>query len=464
MQPAQHPGTLAAILIFSMTAAGCAGIALPGTPTLAPQPTSTPTDPLATQPVSATVLPSTTPEGACPPLNSNLLDEMRAIESEVADLRGLSPQTGMQRELLDPQLLRERIEDDVLQEYGEEAAVNDSLLYSLLGFVQPGLDLRQLYAALLAEQAAGFYDPETDEMVIVCGGGFGGIERLTYVHEYTHVLVDQVYDPRTTLGYSQPGCQEDIDRCRAIQALIEGDASLLEEQWLRTFGRQQDLTDILAFFDRIEMPAYDSAPGYIQAEMMFPYLQGLAFVRAIYLQDGWAGVDALYQNPPLSSEQILHPERFPRDAPVQLPPPDMEETLGVGWTEVENGTFGEWNTYMLLLEQLEQDAAQGAAEGWGGDFLLAFQKEDSGEGALLLLTQWDTIRDAREFVEAFRSYGTARFGEPSADSASGLEWNADEPKVLFLRQSNQTLWILAPDIETRNAIRDAIRLPVWPTP
>ena len=464
MQPAQSQRMLAAILAISMAAAGCSEISSPSTPTLALQTTSPPTVPSATKTISATTLPDTMPDVACPPLGSGLLDEMRAIETEVADLRGLSPQAGLQRELLNPQQLGRRIEDDVLQEYGAVEAANDSLLYSLLGFIQPGLDLRQLYADLLAEQAAGFYDPETDEMVIVCGEEFGGIERLTYAHEYNHALVDQVFDPQTTLGYSERACLEDADRCSASQALIEGDASLLEEQWLRTFGREQDLTDILAFFDRFDMPIYDSAPAYLQAELTFPYLQGLAFVRTIYLQNGWAGVDALYQNPPLSSEQIMHPERYPRDIPVHLTPPDVEEPLGAGWTEVVNGILGEWNTYMLLLEQLDQDTAQVSAEGWGGDFLLAFQKEATGEGALILLTQWDTIRDAREFMDAFRSYGTARFGEPSGGSASSMEWSTDELDVLFLRQSNQTLWILAPDVETRSAVRDAIRLPIWPTP
>jgi hypothetical protein len=461
--PARRERNLAAFLALCLITAGCAQPA----PTPAPAPTQpttfayTPTVPPATPSSTATASP--VPEEACV-LSADEREEMRTIENEVATLRGLSPRAPQERVLLDAESLRGRVEADMLEDYTEQEAAKDALLFSLLGWIEPEVDLRQLYADLMAEQAAGFYDPEADEMVVLCGTEFGGLERLTYAHEYDHTLVDQAYDPTVTLNYADTDCESAYDRCLAAQALLEGDASLLQEQWLRTFGSQQDLTDILAFFDRFEMPIYDQAPEYIRAELTFPYLQGLLFVHSIYLQNGWAAVDSLYQNPPLSSEQILHPERYPRDLPVKLSVPDLQEKIGNGWRELARDTFGEWNTYMLLLGPLEEDAASRGADGWGGDFILLFQENRTGEGALLLVTQWDTLRDAREFVDAFRRYGTERFGELTVDTGSRLEWTGVGSSSLLLRQSNQTLWILAPDDETLNTLRSAIQLPLWPTP
>ena len=461
---------LTGLLTLVLITASCGQPIASFTPTPSPTPspraisTTTSAPPTLTLVATSAATASSTPENNCSTMSADDRVEMSVIESEVATLRGLSPRAPLQRVLLDDQSLGQRVEADMTHNYTQEQAEKDTLLFSLLGWIEPGMDLRQLYSDLMVEQAAGFYDAETDEMVVLCGTEFGGLEQLTYAHEYDHSLVDQAFNPTEALSYSDTACATEFDRCLAAQALIEGDATLLEEQWLRTFGSQQDLTDILSFFDRFEMPVYNAAPEYIQAQLTFPYLQGLLFVHSVYLQDGWAAVDALYQNPPLSSEQILHPERYPGDLPVKLPVPDLQELLGAGWTELALDTLGEWNTYMLLLGQLEEEAASAGAMGWGGDFLLLFRQELTGEGALLLVTQWDTIRDAREFVDALRQYGMSRFGEPIKDTGSEVEWSEATSSSLLVRQSNQTLWILAPDDETRSTLRRAIQLPLWPIP
>jgi len=389
---------------------------------------------------------------------------MQAVERQVSDLRGLKPRAALQRTLLDPAGLALRVEHDLLQGYGAEQAAQDAQAYALLGFIDPGLDLRQLYMELMAEQVAGFYDSITDEMVLACRADFNGVERLTYAHEFDHALVDQVFNPESSLELNETGCATRTDRCLAARALIEGDASLLQEQWLRTFGSAGDLGDLLAFLNQQAMPAFASAPVYIQAEMTFPYLEGLAFVRSIYLQGGWAAVDALYASPPRSSEQILHPDRYPRDQPVELQSPDLLGALGPGWSEATRDSLGEWRTLQLLLEQVDEETARAAAGGWGGDLLFVFEQVGSGSEALVLITQWDTLRDAREFAEAFEAYASARFGVSPAGSGTALEWESEHASAQLVRQSNQTVWILAPDAELRAALSAAIRLPLWPVP
>jgi len=448
-------GFAAALMLNSCQGSGRATI-IPASPTIAlPSPTETA--------VSSTVTPSleaTTDPSACPPLDADIRSQLTEIDSQVTQLRGLLPSNSVSRSLLTSDQLRERVLQDFLGDYTQEDALQEVRLLSLFGLLEPGIDLWQIYADLLSEQIAGFYDTENDDMTVICGSGFGGVERLTYAHEYAHVLQDQIFDIQDGLLYNNDACADDGERCSAVQALIEGDATLLQEQWLRTFAGDEDLSDLLEFLTAFEMPVFDGAPTYIQSELTFPYFWGLHFVRSLYLEGGWAAVDAAYQNPPLSSEQILHPERYPKDAPVDLVAPDSADEINSEWEKPVHDVLGEWVTLMLLNEYLPQDQASVAAEGWGGDLLLFFdQEEDSGE-ALALITQWDTMRDAHEFSAAFQDYGLARFGDPENSSTTSATWIYEDGISFFERVSNQTLWILAPDEQMLEILQKAIPLPV----
>jgi len=65
----------------------------------------------------------------------------------------------------------------------------------------------------------------------VVGEQFGGMERLTYSHEYVHALQDQNYDIQYGLQYDTDPCKKDSERCAGVQALLEGDASLAQMDW-----------------------------------------------------------------------------------------------------------------------------------------------------------------------------------------------------------------------------------------
>ena len=452
----KHP-LLWLAFVVALALNGCQSSAstttVPASPATAlPTPTQTAASPTPT--------PEVTDESACPPLDANLLFQMEEIESQVTQLRGILPSESVSRSLLTPDMLRETVIHDFLGDYTQEDALQDVRLLSLLGLIEPGIDLWQLYADLFTEQVAGFYDTETDEMIVICGSGFGGVERLTYAHEYTHALQDQAYDIRDGLQYNNDACEADSERCFAIQALIEGDATLLQEQWLRTFAGDEDRSDLLEFFADFDMPVFDSAPAYIQSELTFPYFWGLNFIRTLYLDGGWAAVDTAYQNPPLSSEQILHPERYPKDTPVDLVSPNVSDVLSSGWEKTVHDVLGEWATRMVLDEYLPIDEASLAAEGWGGDLLLFFYQEEDDVDALVLITQWDTMRDAHEFSAAFLDYGLARYGDPERPSSTSARWMAEDGITYFERVSNQTIWIVAPDEQTLEALQKAVPLPL----
>jgi hypothetical protein len=389
------------------------------------------------------------------PLSPEVEAQMIEIEQQVVALRGLSPRTDSQRTLLNAEQLRQRVIDDFLADYTPQEAADDAQVLGLLGLLDPEFDLHNFYIELYSEQVAGYYDDEVQRMFVVADRGFQGPERLTHAHEYVHALQDQTYDFQEGLKYTDEACEEDSERCAGIQALVEGDASLLEEQWARTYATQQDIEEIIAFYEDYESPIFDRAPDFMKDDFLYPYLQGAEFVRTLYLSGGWAGVDAAYQNLPLSTEQILHPERYPDDTPRRVSLDDLSASLGPGWREIDLNNLGEWYSYLTLRELIPDDQAAAAAEGWGGDTYRAYFNDETRQTALVQISSWDRLSDAEEFYLALRSYGDSRLGEHSGDTLTS-RWEGPRESMLAERNSDQVLWILAPDPATLDALRQAV--------
>ena len=99
-------------------------------------------------------------------------------------------------------------------------------------------------------------------------------------------------------------------------------------------------------------------PPFIEAQLVFPYVQGQEFIKQLYAAGGWGVVDAAYRfRPPASSEQIMHPDKY-----LAVEQPDkvrLQASPGAGWRRVVGGTWGEWATGQLVGNE--------AASGWGGD-------------------------------------------------------------------------------------------------
>jgi hypothetical protein len=393
------------------------------------------------------------------PIDSDVLAQMVDIEAQVTSLRGLGSTGPVERTLLTPDELYQYVLDDFFGDYTEEDAADDATVYSLFGLLESDFDLFNFYLDLYSEQVAGFYDDDVETMFVVQEAEFRGIERMTYAHEYVHALQDQTWDTEEGLKYNEEACEFDAERCVGIQSLLEGDAYLLEEQWLMEFATQTDINQFFEFYESYESPVYDSAPRFMQQDFLFSSTYGTDFVRQIHSQGGWEAVNEVYSDPPVSTEQILHPERYPLDKPIALDPPDLEPALGGAWREIEYEVLGEWFTQLILSEHVGDDLSILAAQGWGGDVYVALTNDDEGASALFLMTLWDSVRDAQEFAAAFLDYGDVRFGRRDVGSGN-FTWESSEGSVLFERSGNQTLWILAPDADLVDSIRTSVEFPI----
>ena len=388
-------------------------------------------------------------------LPPDVASQMDAIQNQVIQIRRLIPTHALQRATLSNSQLHDQVIQNFFKDYTREKSTDDVVELSLLGLLNPGFDLYDLYINLYSEQIAGYYDPETKEMFVVQGNQFGGLERMNYAHEFTHALQDQVYDLRNGLKYKDEFCKTNSEYCNGVDALIEGDATFTEQLWFIEDATQNDRLQVQDFYGAYKSPVFDSAPVYLKKSFLFPYKQGMEFVQSLYDLGGYAAVDAAFKRPPVDTEQVLHPDLYPAGQPENVSLPNFLPALGTGWREIDRNEMGEWQTYLVLSSgadvkfQLPDSQARSAAAGWGGDSLVVYRQDASQAGALILKSTWDTAKDASEFWQALQDYAQKRWGAPSHKSSNQVTW-AESPTgaVVIGKNGSDTLLLIAPDIDT----------------
>ncbi len=415
-------------------------------------------------PVAETPIPEST-ESATTPAPVATLDPQTAamldkIEGQVRQVRKLNMEEAVPRHVYTPEELRAYVNDDMLEEFDEMESKQDLRRYALLGFFPKDMDLRKLYEDLYSEQIAGFYKTDEREMVVVGGENLTINERLTYAHEYVHALQYANYDFENKLNYNEESCEKDSERCIAIKALIEGDATMSQFKWFEAFATQKDVIELLASLEEQKSPVFDSAPAYLSASMMFPYEQGAAFAEHLYTIGGYDAIHTAFTTtPPVSSEQIMFPERYPEDLPVKVDLPDLAQSLGAGW-EIDNaGVVGAWDIFMMLTKGLEpgyrigEDIAKTAVEGWGGDAYVFLSNDEKDEHLFAMKTVWDTQEDSEEAYTAMVAMLRQRFGNVSAE---GIFGQTDTFARIFKIGENGFVLIITETLESLNATFEAL--------
>lgn len=391
---------------------------------------------------------------ASPALAQQTQTEIEDITQEVSKVRELPakhqiPVTIMTREELGAEL-RKTTEED----YPEDEQYNDERELLAFGLMDHPMDLGDLSEELYTEQIAGYYDPETGKMVVIAeeeqSGGFTPSQEVTYAHEIVHALQDQNFDLD-----AGPLDREDLsdDQSLAVTALIEGDASFSEVQYL--IDQPELLDAYLEEVDNMEFNSevLDSAPPIIQDTLLFPYDQGYTFVEALHADGGWDRVDAAFHNPPASTEQVLHPEKFlAGEQPVAVDVNDFSGALGPDWRVWDTNTFGEYQIRVILQQtSMSDQQAEVASAGWGGDTYVVAGTED--QDAIHWVSVWDTEQDANEFVRAWALREAERWGvDPTFVSDNVIEFRSDEAIARITLDGTTVDYLMAKDQATLDAI------------
>lgn len=264
--------------------------------------------------------------------------------------------------------------------------------YRLFGLLPDTLALRSLLLELYAEQVAGYYDPDSATLFGVAGADRAQL-RLVLAHEMVHALQGQ-YLPLDSILQSTAS----NDRLTAAQSVLEGQATLAS---IAVLAPGHDVASTPQFWElyrdqvsaqQSAMPVFARAPLVVREALIFPYLDGAKFM---HWWETSGPKDTLPYGPrmPVSTEQILHPDRYARgDAPV---PVRFAPDSGITYEDA----LGENEIRVLLAALAGSDEVQTVVPiGWGGDRFRVY--DAPGGSALVWYVVWDDRSAADRFLRA----------------------------------------------------------------
>jgi hypothetical protein len=297
------------------------------------------------------------------------------------------------------------------------------------GLLPRTFDLHAYLIKLLTEQVAGYYDEKTKTMNLLDWIA-PEMQKAVMAHELTHALQDQSYDL-----YKMNKKEEEIEKrgmedlkellkndeastCRSAVLVGQGLIVLFDYE-LAPYGKSVETAPevIDAAQNSMEKdkssPVLDSAPLLLQEELLFPYRQGMNFIKALLLAGGKKmAYTNVFEHMPQTTREIMEPKEYlagHRVQPLFLPELNF---LKKDYEPYDAGAVGELDVSILLKIYAEEAVANHLASEWrGGAYYAAGRRESkptdknsTGHIGLYYISKWSTSIAAREFA---RIYGGA---------------------------------------------------------
>lgn len=357
--------------------------------------------------------------------------DFEKIQSRLEDIRGLSFIEPVQRVEIDRDQLRSILMES-LSEDADDIAL-EKRLYVAMHLMDASVDLYQVYVDMLTTQIASYYDTGDHIFYEVIDPDAPLIYReFIAAHEFIHALQDQY-------GFLD-GEFENDDAHLAFLCIIEGDAMFHQYRYLDTMTFKEKKT-LFDYVNNLDIPEINR---FLENIMMLRYSLGLEFIAFMSLYD----IDSLYDSLPLSSEQVMHPEKYilkEEPIPVVIPPLP-------GWTTLDEDVLGEAFILTMLREHIAGSEADKAAEGWGGDAYGFYEREETY--LYVLNTVWDTQWDASEFFDAYLLF-TRAWSENQVEKIGEYLYKTPAGYLALIVYDKEILIIESPSLD---AITEALSL------
>jgi hypothetical protein len=302
----------------------------------------------------------------------------------------------------------------------------EELTLKKFGLVPQDFDLAKNTIDLLTEQAAAFYDYDKKKLFITDTTVLETQEPVLS-HEIAHAIADQNYN---LSRFIKAGRNSD-DGTTARLAVMEGQATwLMSELMARKMGQTLlNSPSLVATMSGAadgaagQFPVFDNAPLYLRQSLIFPYTKGMLFQQAVLERDGVSGFGEVFRKPPLSTQQILHPEKY--FSGVKPTQPDLPQShLAKGYKSLVGGSLGELEHAIMLEQYSGKQRAIELAPHWRGCGFELEENKKSGRVVLLYAVEWDSEDAARQYFADYRAQLAKKWkrmtvATETADSVTG---------------------------------------------
>jgi len=318
--------------------------------------------------------------------------------------------------------------------------------FETLLMIGPGQDAVEVRKQNLGSSVQGYYSPSSDEIVVISDeNGTVSADEYTLAHELVHAIQDQRYN----LSQYDASLH---DRRIAENGLIEGDASLVENRYKQRCAGAWSGTCYSPERTQSGSGLADEGPYLLTFQ---PYVDGPAWAESLEKRGGWSRLDQAYATPPTTSSEIIHPELYPSDEPVEV---TIDDRSAEGWQplSVESGpdheVIGEAGlAAMFISPTVETNGRDGIVSvrnaynlddsgrpdpdrpfnynhsftrGWAGDRMQVYTGED-GESATIWKLAWDSAADRKEFTDKYEQLLSHRGAEQLESNGTVYRFTED---------------------------------------
>jgi hypothetical protein len=326
------------------------------------------------------------------------------VLGQMSEITGLKLRTPLKKSLR----TRDQIRAYVVKEMNDDKDLAERYAgqrsAEAFGLLPKGFDLDSFMVELLTEQIAGLYDPKAHEFYVADWIPVDD-QKMVMAHELTHALEDQHFQIEAWSKAARPNDDAELAR----EAVLEGSAmAAMVDYLLAGTGRSlQDVPDIdpsMMIGDMEDSPQLKKAPMFLKDALIFPYLAGLNFSAAALKPDGWSRLPVVFTNPPVSTQQILHPALYKSGKvppKISLPTEVVEKALGPEWKKLEDNIMGEFGWREVLKQFLGEAKAEPVAAGWEADRYAVYEQKQSKKLVLVARVKLASEQQQKEFFAAY---------------------------------------------------------------
>jgi hypothetical protein len=338
------------------------------------------------------------------PRAQKLCGEANRIAQEITKISGMELKHPVPCDFISKDQINSFLKKRVKEVASPEEIRAEELTLKKFGLVPQDYDLAKNTVDLLTEQAAAFYDYNKKKLFITESTP-SETQEPVLAHELSHALADQNFN---LARFVKQGRKSD-DGATARLAVMEGQATWLMSEYLaRKMGQSlKDSPGLVSMMSSMsesatgQFPVFESAPLYLRTTLVFPYTKGMLFQNAVFQRDGIAAFAEVFQKPPVSTQQIIHPDKY--FAGVNPTVPDLPDPhLPRGYKDLVGGTLGELEHSILIEQYKGKEAAAEIAPHWRGATFELRESKKAGHVVLMYASEWDNEDAARQFFEIYR--------------------------------------------------------------